>query len=416
MKVRNIPGANVRVPTTHTSPYERAKWTENQDRTFKRVKRWRHEHEFYDGKVEAFGLSRSFLELDREEDYDWECTDILGQGSFGLVGRWTKFDRNGRVVDEIAIKQFELDQRERDEDGRPTVPTEAVLVQALMAQGCRNVAEMREMRFFLSERPKWRLYLEYYRYGTLHELIDKYRRRNKRSDRHERIPEAFVWQAFHDLAMACYHMKVLRLDRIGIRTPRGDWYALHLDLKGDNVLLGDAPGSDKLMPYPTLKVGDWGCAEYTTIDDKRNSGKWKGYGTLVWMPPEQRDFGRYGNRWDKPVLGGRDHPYTMKHVVWQVAANIYGLTTLDLWNDNLDKLVKDAEGLENMLRKHDYSPLFGYRSRYYSSELTSLIEDCLRLDPARRPSPYELVQRTQEGLARYTDRYRRTGEHPKLKL
>jgi len=210
-------------------------------------------------------------------------------------------------------------------------------------------------------------------------------------------------------------------------------------------LLGDAPGNQKLMPYPTLKVADWGMAEYTSLDDERNSKKWKNYGTIVWMPPvspatlqrltsdyilqvwtsekshtyaiqEQRHYGRYGESWERCILGGRDHPFSMKHVVWQIGANIYGLMTLDMHNKDLDEMLARAEGLENMLRKHDYSPLFGYKSRHYSSELTSLVEDCVRVDPARRPSPYELVKRTQEGLARHEQRYRKTGEHPKLKL
>ncbi|EXJ72814.1 serine/threonine protein kinase [Cladophialophora psammophila CBS 110553] len=346
-----------------------------------------------------------------------------------MVGKWTKFDNHGRAVDVIAIKQSNLDDREVDEDGHPTVPTEAALVKALMKQGCRNVASLREVRFFDCDRPKWRLYLEYYRYGTLHDLIKTYKARKERDDRDERIPEAFVWQAFNDFAQACYHMKVLRLDSIGARSPRGDHFVLHLDLKGENVLLGDAPGSSKYMPYPTLKVADWGMAEYTSLDDDRNSKKWKNYGTIVWMPPnadkwethnsgmqEQRDSGRYGESWDRPILGNRNAPFSMKHVVWQIGANIYGLMTTDMHNKHIDEMVKKAEGLEHTMRKNGYSALMGYRSRYYSSELTSLVEDCLRVDPSRRPNPYELVKRTQDGLARYTQRYQQTGEYSKLRV
>jgi hypothetical protein len=29
----------------------------------------------------------------------WECTDLLGQGSFGTVGLWRKYDRNGKQID-----------------------------------------------------------------------------------------------------------------------------------------------------------------------------------------------------------------------------------------------------------------------------------------------------------------------------
>lgn len=53
-----------------------------------------------------------------------------------------------------------------------------------------------------------------------------------------RIPEEFLWQAFHDFAGAYYHMATFRLESLSIRDPRArdatDHYILHLDLKHDN--------------------------------------------------------------------------------------------------------------------------------------------------------------------------------------
>jgi hypothetical protein len=48
----------------------------------------------------------------------------------------------------------------------------------------------------------------------------------------ERIPEAFIWQAFHDLALAAYHMSTVRFDDVS--NPGRDPYVLHLDLKHEN--------------------------------------------------------------------------------------------------------------------------------------------------------------------------------------
>lgn len=54
---------------------------------------------------------------------------------------------------------------------------------------------------------------------------------------------------------------------------------------GTEVLLGDAPSDKNKMDYPTLKVADWGLAEYTSMQDSDNSMKWKNYGTIAWCPP-----------------------------------------------------------------------------------------------------------------------------------
>lgn len=101
-----------------------------------------------------------------------------------------------------------------------------------------------------------------------------------------------------------------------------------------------------------------------------------------------------------------------------MAANIYGLMTLDLYNEELDKGVNRYERLERELRRSGYSPfgVDGYRSRHYSSKLTKLVEDCLRLDPKLRPGAKDLVRRTAEGLKPYTERYLRTGKVEGLRL
>lgn len=303
-----------------------------------------------------------------------------------MVGQWTKFDTHRRAVDVsvlpflhtsaeseskaesrqvIAIKQAELDPREVDCQGNPTVPMEAMIMKALELQGCGNVSVLRTVRFFPGTRedgakPRWRFYLDFYRHGTLHDLVGRYVEANSRRqpnqayvlyspcfnsssqpgiddsavfpwlyvrlsfgeeskltavflDR-ERIPEAFVWQAFNDLAQACYHMSIVRLDP-SLEPPGRDFFVLHLDLKPDNstyalsfstliqesssrhdflltndracdiVLLGDPPSDPKKMNYPTLKIADWGMAEYTSVEDSKNSKQWKLHGTPRWYPP-----------------------------------------------------------------------------------------------------------------------------------
>ncbi len=49
----------------------------------------------------------------------------------------------------------------------------------------------------------------------------------------ERIPEAFIWQAFHDFAKTAHHMRTVHFDE-RVAPPGRDHYVLHLDLKHEN--------------------------------------------------------------------------------------------------------------------------------------------------------------------------------------
>lgn len=125
-------------------------------------------------------------------------------------------------------------------------------MKGLETQGCRNVTLLRKVRFFIP-RPHdraalhyWRFYIEYYKHGTLHELIVRYKEHNKRYPRNEeRLPESFIWQAFDDFAQACYHMYTVRFDGKGPKAD-GEHFVLHLDLKHEN-------GRSEAFPFPDLK-------------------------------------------------------------------------------------------------------------------------------------------------------------------
>lgn len=104
----------------------------------------------------------------------------------------------------------------------------------------------------------------------------------------------------------------------------------------------------------------------------------------------------------------------MSHVIWQVGANIYGLMYLDQHNNEVDEQVDRHEHMEERLKQYDYSMFRGLKSTVYSSRLTALVEDCLRLDPQRRPRVRELVQHTREGLAPYLEKWQQTRQCPSL--
>jgi hypothetical protein len=126
---------------------------------------------------------------------------------------------------------------------------------------------------------------------------------------------------------------------------------------------------------------------------------------------------RYGDDWELRVLGRSDRrAYTAQHVCWQMAANIYGLMELDTDNQKLYRQVGAAEDHESRLRRHNYSPLFGYRNCHYSSELCDLVEDCLNIRPSNRPKALELVKRTGKGLEKYQKEWDRHRRYDKLHL
>ncbi|EXJ95175.1 serine/threonine protein kinase [Capronia coronata CBS 617.96] len=380
------------VPISHAPIHERAKWTRDRRTVERRVARWRRKS-WVDARAEKFGLSRAWY----ADDEWWET---------------------------LAIKQTDIDTREVDRNNRVAIPWEVLIMKGLANQGCRNVAGLRKYKLFMSRdqdrdhspKMRWRYYLEYHKHGTLEGLVQRYREYNQRHPKHkDYLPEAFIWQAFYDFAQAAYHMSVVRFDD-SVAPPGKDHFVLHLDLKHENVLMCEPSTVRNLMDYPTLKVADWGLAEYTSREDVNNSKKWKYYGTIVWTPPEQRNEGTYGRNWRHPVLGSSNHPFTMAHVIWQMGANIYGLMELDLHNLDIHTRVNYYEKSETSLRQDGYSVLSGWQNLRYSSKLRALVDDCLLVDPARRPSVADLLERTQEGIRRFADAARRDGGPPEVRL
>ena len=171
--------------------FEPAPWTRDRNKVQRRANRWRLKR-WFDRQAEAFALSKARVKED--DDADWECTDMLGRGAFGMVGQWSKYDSRGNVVDTIAIKQADIDTyREVMPDGTPTLPWEALIMRGLAQNGCNNSTELRGLKFYDAENPKkWRYYLEYYKYGSLHNLVESYKDWNRRNPRRTYVDGAVI--------------------------------------------------------------------------------------------------------------------------------------------------------------------------------------------------------------------------------
>jgi hypothetical protein len=76
------------------------------------------------------------------------------------------------VLQLIAIKQTEIEDRERDRDGEPTYPWEALIMGKLKASGCQTIVKLRKLRIMTNATPRrWRYYMECYKLGTLQDLV-----------------------------------------------------------------------------------------------------------------------------------------------------------------------------------------------------------------------------------------------------
>ncbi|KEF51845.1 serine/threonine protein kinase, partial [Exophiala aquamarina CBS 119918] len=381
---------------------ERARWTQNRKKKESRTAKWS-EKRWYNSYCREFGLSRARMKTNEDQDAEWECKDLLGKGAFGVVGLWVKSDAKGRVLDAIAIKQTNAERRERTSRGETTLPWEALIMNELQQRGCTNIVQIRRIIYFPLEKPvQWRFYMEVSRFGTMTDLIEAY------MDKGLRLPEAFIWQAFNEFAKVAVHMSCARFHKSV--APKGENpFVLHLDLKHDNVLLGEPPSREDGLHYPSVRVADWGLAEFTSIESSENSDKWRGYGTLCWMPPEQRRYGEYGRHWKRNVFGSPTAPFTMKHVVWQIAACVYGLMNVEKHNETINKKVDAFENREARLREQGYSVLGGYSSSIYTKSLCRLVELCLLVDPKLRPSPRTLRDKTHEGWKPHFEKFKKNG-------
>lgn len=120
-----------------------------------------------------------------------------------------------------------------------------------------------------------RFYLEYAPYGSLRDLMDRYRAF------HRYLLEVFLWHSFNALARA-----VLELEEL--QRPNGEEYIIHCDLKPDNILLGyekntytdRTGGLLDTDEYPTLKLAGFGLSlklsPHRLAHGQRTNWAWRG--------------------------------------------------------------------------------------------------------------------------------------------
>ncbi|KAK5090744.1 hypothetical protein LTR05_000920 [Lithohypha guttulata] len=410
--------------------------------------------------------------FDGHKGEDWEVWRYLGAGGFGSAAMWVRHGENGKLLDEVVIKSQRLDRGDASNkwilNGRhdAALSSEAVLQSFLNRFESENIVHLRGFKGYGSQvvdnvdnttpTREWRLYLEYAPHGDLSTLRKRYKAFKMY------FPEAFLWHVFHSLAKAAEQMGPYSGIPDELRNVTDDLdahqyldYLLHLDIKLDNIFLGyqepyansrttgGVQGTEHRdqvperreqgpehhqkdnplpLPYPAVKLGDFGCAELTSRSDFENPRVLSG-GTRDWRPPEQHTRshlyqsydGHYGKAWgaDDAPNGVAQPKLTEKMTIWSIGKVLFDLSclgdakhfdalkakTAEEYKNNGDSTIRDWHRdpfAYDHLMLVSSDPL-KLRSPY-TQELTNLIRSCMHVIPAQRPSVRALVYRTSQHL------------------
>jgi hypothetical protein len=373
-------------------------------------------------------------------DHTWEPVRGLGKGGFGLVGLWERRGaRAGTVEDSVAIKEM----RAAPPDITPLrrnryLAREAVIMQQLNDverqdnYQYRDILRLRSFKYFPNSS-KWRFYLEFAPYGDFFRLVYGY----KAWQTH--FPEEFLWHVFNSFARAAVKMQEGPFTDVETGKPT-KWSVIHFDIKTDNIYMASPDKNELFSNYPSIKVADFGLADLVgEVDDDNNPYNLRERGTPEFRPPVSifTNFTRYRSitdithqeqtcftaHWQQRPYGVqlnlgqglapthyvemekamRDpgYKFSSAHNVWGFGKVMHDMMTLE-YPGKLDEQMNFTTTEHRYY--HDYNQhaipeMTTAKNPEYSSSLRELIRECVHIDMARRPTPKQLLARTQSGLA-----------------
>ncbi|KAL8657230.1 MAG: hypothetical protein Q9226_002125 [Calogaya cf. arnoldii] len=283
-------------------------------------------------------------------------------------------DNNDRIL-QLVVKDAKLHEFWRDQ------PSEGILLRKLYDVGCKTVIKVHDWiyreRSPHNEEGIIRIVEEYAEHGDLESVLDFY-------IEHKLIlPEAFLWHIFWSAANTlcyCRHGTTDSPETIDGWDPM-----FHMDVKPGNLLMAGPDGSVNQF-YPSIKMCDFGGAYTLPETGYDQFRRWKStwtFGTEYFRAPEVRilnhseqgkfsrtsgDYGLHGSHTDIFCLG--------KTINYLVGRNLL------VWADEPEDFSEHVE-------------------RYYSTDLRLLIHSCTKQAISKRPSAYELLERTLEGTRKY---------------
>ena len=314
----------------------------------------------------------------------WICTGMLG-GGMADAALWIQLNEDETVLSRVVRKDTHLSAGEWTDASRwagdPKTPAGRVPLEyhcqkkVQESSEARNAVQASKCEVDV-KRLQYRLYSHYCPYGDLGGFI-------KRNARNKPIPEAWIWMVFAAL-VDCG----LIMERGGIEElPDEQWkQVVHRDLKPANTFL-DLEDADSWPLYPKPRLGDFGLAFETWEDDELNPLIWnRNVGTRGFKAPEQCRF--IGCETREPVHAFQLLAHTN---VWGVGMIIWSL---------VHKFVPSSGNQPSYLP----GGIFEYSmhrdlKKAYSAELVSMIADCIKFDPAARPSFAQLRDRIETFIA-----------------
>ncbi|KAL8977578.1 MAG: hypothetical protein Q9205_006646, partial [Flavoplaca limonia] len=343
--------------------------------------------------------SELFLRSYHGYEAGWVGKEVLGIGSEGRVGLWEKYDSDGKVTDEVCIKQ----KKNLNNDPKLRKPMDVKILEDLRDRANNGSTRLRAYRRY-PEIIAHRLYMDFCRHGDLYWLIQRYRHKK------QYLPEEFIWDVFHHLVNA---VKAMDAGPSNPKYPELTTF-VHRDIKPDNIFLADSRGYDEggIPIYPTTILGDFGLATITGVDDNRHNPsmlKWRG--TPGYKAPEQHvtfdlrqlyslnetnwknknDYIPKGVTSEWPLLGTHTN-------IWGVGASIYELIVLTPVAFDLNKAATEGKVLGKVET---------HRIPEYSKALTDLVHQCLKIDPERRPTLQELETKIESRRSSFRNRWAR---------
>ncbi|KAI2619574.1 kinase-like protein [Hypoxylon sp. NC1633] len=283
----------------------------------------------------------------------YDVLEKIGHGSFGII-RKVKRKIDGMILCRKEISYLKMSQKEREQ-----LHTE---FQILSTVRHPNIVGYYH-REHLKQSQDLHLYMEYCGNGDLGRVI-----RNLTLKK-EHAEEQFVWEIFSQLVTALYRChyginppavgkKIMELcaPKAGIvaKPPHGGMTILHRDLKPENVFLGEDN---------SVKLGDFGLSKMIQSHDFASTY----VGTPFYMSPEICAAERY----------------TLKSDIWSLGCIIYELCAREPpfnGKTHFQLIQRIKEGKVPTL------------PRMYSTELSAVINDCLKVNPDLRPDTATLLE------------------------
>ncbi|KAI5954911.1 KIN3 [Candida jiufengensis] len=278
---------------------------------------------------------------------EYEALEIIGKGSYGTVRKVRNKQTNLILVrKEIEYKSMNIQERNQ-------IISELRIL--------KNLNHKNIVRYYghdhLPHQKVIHIYMEYCSGGDLSQYIRDFKQNN------DNVPEDFIWQVLIHTLSALYRchygsdISKVNFNDNHSTTPKpkinSDSIIIHRDIKPDNIFVEN----------DLIKLGDFGLAKMlTTSNDFAKTY----VGTPYYMSPE--------------VL--MDEPYSPVCDIWSL-----GCVLFELCNSQPPFQAKTHLQLQAKIKRGSIPHI----NEIYSSQLRSIIKDCITVDPNERPTCYDLM-------------------------